>query len=82
MMRKHQSNKETNVVLGDDFTKSNWLDFALIYSKYEMFGIPGYLGVLSPIRTEYRKLIPLIRDVAKTITNTTRRGMIVPQEKI
>jgi len=47
-----------------------------------MFGIPGYLGVLSPIRTEYRKLIPLIRDVAKTITNTTRRGMIVPQEKI
>ena len=82
MMRKHQSNKETNVVLGDDFTKSNWLDIALIYSKYEMFGIPGYLGVLSPIRTEYRKLIPLIRDVAKTITNTTRRGMIVPQEKI
>jgi len=82
MMRKHQSNKETNVVLGDDFTKSNWLDFALIYSKYEIFGIPGYLGVLSPIRTEYRKLIPLIRDVAKTITNTTRRGMIVPQEKI
>jgi len=80
-MRKHKSNKETNVVLGEDFAKGIWADFALIYSKYEMFGIPGYLGVLAPVRTEYRKLIPLIRDVANTITNTTRRGMVVPQEK-
>jgi len=80
-MRKHQSEKEVNIVLGEDFAKSTWLDFALIFAKYEVFGIPGYLGVLAPVRTEYRKLIPLIRDVAKTITNTTRRGMIVPQEK-
>ncbi|HPB19118.1 MAG TPA: heat-inducible transcriptional repressor HrcA [Candidatus Cloacimonas sp.] len=79
-MRKYQSDKETNVILGEDFAINNWLDFALIYSKYEVFGIPGYLGVLAPVRTEYRKLIPLIRDVAKTITNTTRRGMVVPQE--
>ena len=80
-MRKHQSDKEVNVVLGEDLAKSSWLDFALIYAKYEVFGIPGYLGVLAPVRTEYRKLIPLIRDVANTITNTTRRGMVVPQEK-
>ncbi len=80
-MRKHQSDKEVNVVLGEDLAKGSWLDFALIYAKYEVFGIPGYLGVLAPVRTEYRKLIPLIRDVANTITNTTRRGMVVPQEK-
>jgi len=80
-MRKHQSYKEVNVVLGEDLAKGSWLDFALIYAKYEVFGIPGYLGVLAPVRTEYRKLIPLIRDVANTISNTTRRGMVVPQEK-
>ncbi|CAO80638.1 hypothetical protein CLOAM0755 [Candidatus Cloacimonas acidaminovorans str. Evry] len=80
-MRKHQSDKEVNVVLGEDLAKGSWLDFALIYAKYEVFGIPGYLGVLAPVRTEYRKLIPLIRDVANTITNTTKRGMVVPQEK-
>lgn len=80
-MRKHQSDKEVNIVLGEDLAKGSWLDFALIYAKYEVFGIPGYLGVLAPVRTEYRKLIPLIRDVANTITNTTRRGMVVPQEK-
>jgi len=79
-MRKHQSDKEVNIVLGEDLAKGSWLDFALIYAKYEVFGIPGYLGVLAPVRTEYRKLIPLIRDVARTITNTTRRGMVVPQE--
>ena len=80
-MRKHQSDKEVNIVLGEDLAKGSWLDFALIYAKYEVFGIPGYLGVLAPVRTEYRKLIPLIRDVANTITNTTKRGMVVPQEK-
>jgi len=80
-MRKHQSDKEVNIVLGEDLAKGSWLDFALIYAKYEVFGIPGYLGVLAPVRTEYRNLIPLIRDVANTIKNTTRRGMVVPQEK-
>jgi transcriptional regulator of heat shock response len=70
-----------NVVMGEDFAYSDWVDFALIYGKYEVFGIPGYLGVLAPIRMDYRKLIPLIRDVTFTITNTTRRGMIVPQQE-
>ncbi|MDD3235209.1 MAG: heat-inducible transcription repressor HrcA, partial [Candidatus Cloacimonetes bacterium] len=58
-----------------------WVDFALIYGKYEVCCIRGYLGVLAPIRTDYRKLIPLIRDVTFTITNTTKRGMIVPQQE-
>jgi hypothetical protein len=35
--------------------------------------------VICPLRAEYRKLIPLIRDVTNTITQTTRKGMIVPQ---
>jgi len=68
-----------NVLMGESFNDPKWLDFALIYGKYEVFGIPGYLGVLSPVRTEYRRLIPLIRDITATITQTTQRGMIVPK---
>lgn len=66
-----------NVLMGEALSDPQWLDFALIYGKYEVFGIPGYLGVLCPLRAEYRKLIPLIRDISSTITQTTRRGMIV-----
>jgi len=70
--------QSVNVLMGETLSDPKWLDFALIYGKYEVFGIPGYLGVLSPLRTDYRRLIPLIRDVTSTITQTTRRGMIVP----
>jgi len=80
-MRNNEDRKEVNIIMGEDFAGGDWLDFALIYARYEVFGIPGYLGVLAPLRTEYRKLIPLIRDVARTITTTTRRGMIVPQQE-
>lgn len=78
-MRNHEQDRAVNIILGEDFFQSEWADFALLYGRYEVFGIPGFLGVIAPIRTDYRKLIPLIRDVAKTITNTTRRGMIVPK---
>ena len=80
-MRNHEQNQPVNIILGEDFAHREWADFALIYGKYEIFGIPGYLGVLAPIRTDYRKLIPLIRDVAHTITSTTKRGMIVPKQE-
>jgi heat-inducible transcriptional repressor len=70
-----------NILLGEDFSDARFSEFALIYGRYEVFGIPGYLGVMTPIRTEYRKLIPLIRDVTNTITQTTKRGMVVPQRR-
>jgi heat-inducible transcriptional repressor len=81
-MQNNQLEKDVNIVMGEDFAMGGWLDFVLIYARYEVFGIPGYLGVLAPLRTEYRKLIPLLRDVAKTITNTTKRGMIVPHKEV
>lgn len=68
-----------NVLMGETLSDPRWLDFALIYGRYEVFGIPGYLGVLSPLRADYRRLIPLVRDITSTITQTTRRGMIVPR---
>ncbi len=81
LLNSMRSNDESpvNILMGEDFNDPKWQDFALIYGKYEVFGIPGYLGVLTPVRTEYRKLIPLIRDVTDTITQTTKKGMVVPK---
>ncbi len=80
-MRNYESGEAVSIIMGEDLGTNEWLDFAIIYGKYEVFGIPGYLGVLAPIRTDYRKLIPLIRDVTTTITNTTRKGMIVTKQE-
>ncbi|MCB5247166.1 MAG: heat-inducible transcription repressor HrcA [Candidatus Cloacimonetes bacterium] len=77
LMRSQDSGKNVNVLMGEDFNVPEWAEFCLIYARYEVFGIPGYLGVVAPLRTQYRKLIPLIRDITNTITETTRQGMMV-----
>ncbi len=77
LMRSQDGGDRVRVLMGEDFNVPEWTDFCLIYGRYEVFGIPGYLGVVAPLRTQYRRLIPLIRDITKTITETTRKGMMV-----
>jgi len=77
LMRKADTDGGVKILLGEDLSVPEWSAFSLIYGRYEVFGIPGYLGVVAPLRTNYRKLIPLIRDITFTITETTRKGMMV-----
>jgi heat-inducible transcriptional repressor len=77
IMQKNIHDKDWQVVIGEDFGNPEWSDFALLYAKYEIFGIPGFLGVIGPSRMEYKNLIPIVRDIAKNITETTKQGMMV-----
>ncbi len=79
VMEKNKKKKPYHIVFGEEFGRMEWYNFVLIYSKYEIFGVPGYLGILAPVRMDYLKNIPIIRDIAKTITDTTKKGMMVPQ---
>ncbi len=81
LMKQHEKAGKVQVLLGEQLTEPAWQQFAVIFMRYEIFEIPGYLGVVAPVRTNYRKLIPLIRDISQTITLTTKRGMIVPNGK-
>lgn len=81
LMKQDTSEAEVKILMGEDLREPEWTNFCVIYGRYEVFGIPGYLGVVAPVRTDYRKLIPLIRDITSTITNTTRKGMIVPRQE-
>jgi len=77
IMQKNIEGKEVHVVMGEEFGNPEWSDFALLYAKYEIFGIPGFLGLIGPVRMDYKSLIPKVRDIAKTITGSTKQGMIV-----
>ena len=79
IMHKKIENNDWKVILGEDFGNPEWTDFSVIYAKYEIFDIPGYLGVIGPSRMDYKNLIPKVRDIAKTITETTKQGMMVVQ---
>ena len=79
LMQKNETDS-WNILMGEDFAQFEFTNFAMIFAKYEIFGIPGYLGVLGPIRMNYAKNIAIIRDVANIITETTRKGMMVPKK--
>lgn len=78
-MQENDENNEYEVLMGEKLNDGLWHNFVLIYAKYELFDIPGYLGIISPIRNDYHKNIRMVRDIAKTITETTKRGRIVPK---
>jgi len=77
LMQKYDDGRDFHVLMGEDFGSPSLSDYALIYAKYEIFGIPGYLGILGPKRMDYKKNIPIIKGIAKVITNTTKNGMVV-----
>ncbi len=76
-MQKYDSTSDWDVLLGEDFGNPEWSGFSMIFARYEIFDIPAYLGVIGPNSMNYRKNIPIVRDVAKVITETTKKGMMV-----
>jgi len=80
LMKQFDKPDKVNVMMGEQLLEPSWQQFVVIYTRYEIYEIPGFLGIIAPVRTDYRKLIPLVRDVAKTITITTKRGMMVKNQ--
>ena len=78
-MEKHLEDKPFHVLIGEDLGHPNFNDVALVFARYEIFEVPGYIGVLAPIRMDYERNIPIIRDIAQVITKTTKKGMMVPK---
>ena len=81
LMQQREAKNGYHVLLGEDLGLAELANYSLIYAKYEIFGIPGYLGVLGPVRMNYRKNIPIIRDIAESITKTTKKGMVVTRDE-
>lgn len=81
LQENSQEKHDWYVVMGEDLGQMQWAEYCLIFASYELFDVPGYLGVLAPLRMDYRKNIPIVRDIAKTITAATKKGMMVNYEK-
>jgi len=80
LMQKFDGKEPYNILLGEDIGQPELVEYSLIFAKYEIFGIPGFLGVIGPVRMNYQKNIPIIRDIARIITNTTKKGMVIPKD--
>jgi len=81
MQEKAVEDKPYYIINGDEFGQPKWSKVVIVFSRYQLFDIPSYLGIISPIRMDYRKTIPIVRDMAKAITEITKKGMVVQYEK-
>ncbi len=79
VMERQDSKFDFHVLIGEDLGHPAYNDVALVFSRYEIFDVPGFIGVLAPIRMNYERNIPIIRDIAQAITKTTKKGMMVPR---
>ena len=79
LMQKQEKNAPYTVCLGEDLGRPEWANLVLVFARYELFEVPGFLGILAPVRMNYQANIPVVRDIAETITKTTRKGMMVPR---
>ncbi len=80
LMRRHEQEHECSVLMGEELIRPELVEYAMVYARYEIYGVPGYLGVVGPVRMNYTKNIPLVRDFARTITETTKKGMMVKKD--
>jgi heat-inducible transcriptional repressor len=81
LMQKETEKKPYHYLLGEELGRTDMANYSMVFAKYEIFGVPGYLGILAPARMNYRKHIPIIRDFAKTITNTTNKGVVLHEKQ-
>jgi transcriptional regulator of heat shock response len=77
LMQRYESPKDYAILMGEELIRPELNGYALIYARYEIYGVRGYLGLIGPVRMDYRKNIGLVRDYARTITETTKKGMMV-----
>jgi heat-inducible transcriptional repressor len=77
LMQTHNQERDYIVLIGEELGHPDMMNNSFIYARYEIFGVPGYLGVIGPMRMNYKRYIPMIRDIAKTISDTTKKGMMV-----
>ena len=80
-MQNSITDEPYKVLFGEDWGFTEWSNYSLAYSKYELFGIPGYLGVLAPVRMDYKKNVPIIKNMAQIITDVTKKGAIISKSK-
>ncbi len=80
LMKRHDRESDFSILMGEELIRPELTEYAMIYARYEIYGVPGYLGVIGPIRMDYRKNILLVRNFARTITETTKKGMMVKKD--
>lgn len=76
LMQQFDDKCKIHVLMGEELGQPELANCTLLFARYEIFGVPGFLGLIGPNRMNYRKNIAIVRDVANIITETTQKGAL------
>ncbi|MBL7108201.1 MAG: heat-inducible transcription repressor HrcA [Candidatus Cloacimonetes bacterium] len=66
------------ILLGDEIRGENFADLVLIFGRYRVMGLNGFIGILGTKRMNYRENIPMICFASRMITEMTTKGTVMP----
>lgn len=60
-------NEEVSILIGDEIPIDNLEKCSIIFTPYQVSGKSGYIALLGPARTNYSKVIPIIKYTKKIL---------------
>ncbi|MBN2018053.1 MAG: heat-inducible transcription repressor HrcA [Candidatus Cloacimonetes bacterium] len=70
--------EDYTILMGDEIKGEEFKDLVLIFGKYQVMDLPGFIGILGTKRMDYRENIPMICFASRMITEMTTRGTVMP----
>lgn len=77
IFKKYEQNDYT-ILMGEEIKSHDYSELVLIFGKYQVMDLSGFIGILGTRRMNYRENIPMICFASRMITGMTTKGTVMP----
>ncbi len=77
IFKKYEQNDYT-ILMGEEIKSHDYSELVLIFGKYQVMDLSGFIGILGTRRMNYRENIPMICFASRMITEMTTKGTVMP----
>ena len=74
--------EDYTILMGDEIRGNEYKDLVLIFGRYRVMDLPGFIGILGTKRMDYRENIPMICFATRMITEMTTKGTVMPYRAV
>jgi heat-inducible transcriptional repressor len=71
LLRKHRTQPGISITIGNEHHDPGLADFTLVTAEFRMGGLAGVIGVIGPTRMPYEKVITLVTQTSRLISELT-----------
>ncbi|TSA23306.1 heat-inducible transcription repressor HrcA [bacterium] len=74
--------EDYTILMGDEIRGNEFENLVLIFGRYRVMDLPGFIGILGTKRMDYRENIPMICFATRMITEMTTKGTVMPYRAV